>query len=209
MDDVQRHLVFIAVRDWKARKSQIAKEIPLLTEKDKKERTPYEQKLLVLSRLRKRTHASKQAANEQIEWVLEAEQLKRLRQIILQWKFWETGLPGLANNPEVVRGLGLSAKQRKQIYNVESSLTKPVPPSFIVAKGEEGKDAVDLLTPWFEYLRLRVVDRNNKAFALLTSSQRAKWAQMFGKPFQDKRYEKYQKKRQELVAKRGKNAGAE
>lgn len=115
-----------------------------------------------LGRMRKEYLAHKKASKEAIAETLDAKQMKRLNQIVLQRRGGRA-----LSDPKIADELGLTATQRERIAEIQEKTRFHFPrPDH---GGTEG--------------RSRMLDQ--RIWEVLTSAQQGKWKEMTGEPFTD------------------------
>ncbi len=111
----------------------------------------------------------RKASDTAVAEVLKEDQLKRLNQISLQLR----GARAFAD-PEIAEKLALTADQKSQLQAIEDAAMEEMR-----KLGEEGADREEMREK-FEELRK---SGNEKAQAMLSSEQQAKWKELTGAPF--------------------------
>lgn len=106
-----------------------------------------------------------------LDGLLQEEQLKRLRQVVLQ----REGMFALGH-PEVVKELELTDQQRQQFFEVLQEMQKTMEPLIKEAQ-DNGKP--EELGP--KLLKIRK-EHESKIEAILTPAQKKQWKEILGKP---------------------------
>jgi hypothetical protein len=121
-------------------------------------------------------HAYREKANENLtaflQGLLQEEQLKRLRQVMLQ----RERLFALLGNPEVGKELEITDQQRRQFVEVAQEFQKKFEP--LMKEAQKGGKP-EKIRPKMMKLRKEQVDRIE---ALLSDAQKKQWKEMLGKP---------------------------
>jgi hypothetical protein len=124
----------------------------------------------------KELHAYVEKAQENLntflEGLLEEDQLQRLRQVMLQ----REGVFALPGNPEIMKELGITDKQRQEFVEVAQGFQKKVEP--LVKEAHKGGNP-QVIGPKIRKIRKEQEDRIE---ALLTDAQKKQWKEMLGKP---------------------------
>ncbi len=103
---------------------------------------------------------------------LKEDQLKRLRQLILQ----QEGMSAVGQ-PDVAKELNMTDDQRKQFMTLMQDLHKKVEP--LLKQAQEGGDPQEIGP---KIMKLRK-EQEGKLEAVLTDAQKKQWKEMLGKPF--------------------------
>jgi hypothetical protein len=121
-------------------------------------------------------HAYKEKANENLtaflQGLLQEEQLKRLRQVMLQ----RERLFALLGNPEVGKELEITDQQRRQFVEVAQEFQKKFEP--LMKEAQKGGKPEEI-RPKMMKLRKEQEDRIE---ALLSDAQKKQWKKLLGKP---------------------------
>jgi hypothetical protein len=123
----------------------------------------------------KQLHAYVEKAQENLtaflQGLLEEEQFKRLRQVMLQ----REGLFALGD-PEVMKELEITDKQRQQFFEVVQTMQRKIEPVVEEAQ-KDGKP--EEIRPMVMKIRVEYVSRIE---SLLSHAQKKQWKEMLGKP---------------------------
>lgn len=106
-----------------------------------------------------------------LQGLLEDEQLKRLRQVMLQ----RQGLFALGN-PEVMKELAITGTQRRQIFEVMQDMQKKIEP--LLKEVQNGGRPQEVGPRVMKVRR----EHEGRIEALLSEAQRRQWKEMLGKP---------------------------
>jgi hypothetical protein len=121
-------------------------------------------------------HAYREKAQENLtaflQGLLQEEQLKRLRQVMLQ----RDRLFALLGNPEVAKELEITDQQRRQFAEVAQEFQKKFEP--LMKEAQKGGKPEEI-RPKMMKLRKEQEDRIE---ALLSDAQKKRWKEMLGKP---------------------------
>jgi hypothetical protein len=107
-----------------------------------------------------------------IEGLLQEEQLKRLRQVMLQ----QDRLFALLGNPEVAKELEITDKQRQQFVEVAQEFQKKFEP--LIKEAQKGGNSQEI-GPKIRKIRK---EQEERIEALLNDAQKKQWNVMLGKP---------------------------
>jgi hypothetical protein len=107
-----------------------------------------------------------------LEGLLQDDQLKRLRQVRLQ----REGLFALLGNPEVMKELGITDKQRQEFVEVAQEFQKKCEP--LMKEAQRGGNPQEIGP------KIRKIHKEQEARieALLTDAQKEQWKEMLGRP---------------------------
>jgi hypothetical protein len=106
-----------------------------------------------------------------LQGLLQEEQLKRLRQVMLQ----REGLFALGD-AEIMKDLEIADKQRQQFFAVVQELQKQIEP--LMKEAQNGANPDEIRPKAMKIRR----EHEGKIEALLTDSQKRRWKEMLGKP---------------------------
>src|SRR5438552_292345 len=124
----------------------------------------------------KTLHEYRQMVDQKLEAflkeTLKADQLKRLRQLILQ----QEGLFAIGH-PEVSKELNITDDQRKKLMMVMEDLQKKMEP--IMKQAQEGGDPQEIRPKTMKIHK----DHQLQIEAFLSDAQKKQWKEMLGKPF--------------------------
>jgi Spy/CpxP family protein refolding chaperone len=109
------------------------------------------------------------AGEKSVAGLLKPEQMKRLKQISLQLRG-----AGAFGNPEVAKALNLTDEQKEKLKAIQEETGRAVRELF-----QGGGDRAEMRKKMAELHK----GANEKATALLTDDQKAKWKEMTGTPF--------------------------
>ena len=110
-------------------------------------------------------------SNKALQGILDAEQLKRLKQIMVQFQ----GVRAL-NNADVVSTLSLTNDQKEKIKSIGEESQQEVREIFGLAQGGDLEQAQTKLTAHRK-------ETMGKVAAVLTPEQKKSWKDMIGEPF--------------------------
>ncbi len=124
----------------------------------------------------KELHAYREKAQENLsaflQGLLQEEQFKRLRQVMLQ----RDRLFALLGNPEVAKELEITDMQRQQFAEAAQEMQKKIEP--LVKEAQKGGNPQEI-GPKIRKIRKEQEDRIE---ALLSDAQKKQWKEMLGKP---------------------------
>jgi hypothetical protein len=113
--------------------------------------------------------------DKELAAVVNADQMKRLKQISLQASEKQGGLMAVLGNPEVVEKLSLSAEQKEQLQGFREDMMR----SMQEIRQEAGDDREAMMKKITEYR----TSMGKKVSKLLNDDQKAKLKSMEGEPF--------------------------
>jgi hypothetical protein len=126
----------------------------------------------------KELHAYREKAQEKLtaflEGLLQEEQFKRLRQVMLQ----RDRLFALLGNPEITKELEITDTQRQQFVEVAQEIQKKMEP--LLKEAQKGGDPREI-GPKIKKIRK---EQEERIEALLSDAQKKQWKEMLGKPLE-------------------------